>query len=474
MRHVFFDVTNLRAYIEQRRRLSGIQRVTVMLIEYTARQIGGEKVFLSFHDATTDAYNVVSYQAIDTIGGVLSTEALSAGLHLKKPTYVRPTLERYGHKPIKRTLHAAIRNLNAALGNHRHFEKRNSTLEEWQVSARTSKATKAPSHPQKPFQDFFAVAKPGDHLILADASWSTPLKPMKKAQSQGITCNFLIHDLIQIKAPELISGNKQSLIFYDWLFETTGFVDSYLANSKATAQDLREFLNSSGTDQRIDVVPLATAKITTLPAQERDPTTPGNEDIHSRLAQATHIDDKIRGLLKRPYVLCVGTMEARKNMWGLAQVWDRLRHRDDIELPKLVFAGNRGWLNDDFDNMMAQTGNLHGWVERVYSPSDQELEFLYQNCLFTAMPSFLEGWGLPVGESLSYGKTAVVSETSSLPEVGGDMVLYFDPHSISAMTATVYRLLAEDGLRKNLEEKIMAAKLRSWEDVAADMLEALP
>jgi glycosyltransferase involved in cell wall biosynthesis len=123
--------------------------------------------------------------------------------------------------------------------------------------------------------------------------------------------------------------------------------------------------------------------------------------------------------------------------------------------------------------MMAQTGNLHGWVERVYSPSDQELEFLYQNCLFTAMPSFLEGWGLPVGESLSYGKTAVVSETSSLPEVGGDMVLYFDPHSISAMTATVYRLLAEDGLRKNLEEKIMAAKLRSWEDVAADMLEAL-
>jgi hypothetical protein len=89
------------------------------------------------------------------------------------------------------------------------------------------------------------------------------------------------------------------------------------------------------------------------------------------------------------------------------------------------------------------------------------------------MPSFLEGWGLPVGESLSYGKTAVVSETSSLPEVGGDLVLYFDPHSITSITNTVYRILREEGLRENLEEQISNTTLRGWEDVARDILVAV-
>lgn len=475
MNHIFFDVTDLRLYLESRRRLSGIQRVTVMLIEYTFRQIGGHKVFLSFHDATTDTYNVVSYKAIEAIGGVLSIDALEAGLYRKKFISARPTLKRYRRKPVKRAVYTTIRNINAALGNHRHFERRDSTLEAWRASAKTPKVVTASEHSTEAFQDFFAVAQPGDHLILADASWSVPIAPLKKAQSLGISCNFLIHDLIQIKAPEMIGGTRQSQIFHDWLLETTRFVDSYLANSEATARDLREFLNTYGTDQRIDVVPLARAGLPVLPEAEpkRPSARPVNAEIYPRLAQTAHISDEIRCLLKRPYVLCVGTMDVRKNVWGLAQAWDRLRHQDDIELPKLVFAGNPGSLNDDFDSLMTKTGNLYGWVKQVLSPSDQELDFLYRNCLFTAMPSFLEGWGLPVGESLSYGKTAVVSEASSLPEVGGELVLYFDPHSISSMTATIYRMLSEDGLREGLEERISATKLRGWDNVADDILAAI-
>jgi glycosyltransferase involved in cell wall biosynthesis len=475
VRHVFFDVTNLRVYLDKGRRLSGIQRVTVMLIEYTARQIGSKNVFLSFHDDKTDAYHVVPYTEINELGGVLSTEALTAGLYRKQPVHVRPTLERYARNPVKRAVHAAIRNLNAALGNHRHFEKRNSTLQAWQASAKPSEALKASPHAGELFQDFFKVAQGGDRLILADAAWSVPLTHMKTAHSQGISCHFLIHDLIQIKAPELIAGMEQSLVFHDWLLETSRFVDSYLANSEATERDLREFLQAYGAEQRIDVVPLATAGIPVLPDQgsKQASITQINENLYPKLAQAAHIDDKICGLLKRPYILCVGTMEARKNMWGLAQAWDRLRHQDDIELPKLVFAGNRGWLNQDFENMMEATGNLYGWIELVPSPSDQELDFLYRNCLFTAMPSFFEGWGLPVGESLSYGKTAIVSETSSLPEVGGDLVLYFDPHSIASITAAVYRMLSEEGLRESFETQISKTTLRGWEDVCQDILEAI-
>jgi glycosyltransferase involved in cell wall biosynthesis len=298
---------------------------------------------------------------------------------------------------------------------------------------------------------------------------------MTRAKTQGIFCHILIHDLIQIKAPELIGGTQQSFVFHDWLLETTDFVSSYLANSRATALDLKEFLDTYGGKQRVDVVPLASAGIPVLDDASTEKSACSKIDpvAYPRLSSSGHINDHIRSLLRRPYVLCVGTMEVRKNMWGLVQAWERLRLRDDIELPRLVFAGNRGWLNHDFERLMSETGNLYGWVELVSGPSDEELDFLYRNCLFTAMPSFLEGWGLPVGESLSYGKTAVVSETSSLPEVGGDLVLYFDPHSISSITASVYRMLSEDGLREELESRIAATSLRDWSDVARDVLKVI-
>ncbi len=468
MAKVFFDVTNLRHYLVQGNRLSGIQRVVVMLIEYTARKLGPDAVGMSFYIDGEKRYAAVLYSALQG-AGAFDVVALRRVLHPGKPA-PRPTLERYGRKPTKRAVHRAIRNLNAALGNEAHFKRRGSTIAAWKASApRAQAATVVPHRP------FFEIAQPGDRIVLADAAWSVPTAPLREAQGKGMSCHYLIHDLIQILAPEFIAGDSQAQRFHSWLRETMGFVDSYLANSEATARDLRAFLNTYGGAQRIDVVPLAQAGLPVSPDTDQDPEAHDGIDraVYGRLAEAGPIQDRIRVLLRRPYVLCVGTMEARKNMWGLAQAWDRLRGQEDIELPRLVFAGNPGWLNDDFRHMMESTGHLNGWVETVFSPSDEELDFLYRNCLFTAMPSFLEGWGLPVGESLSYGKTAVVSDTSSLPEVGGDMVAYFDPHSIASITATVYRMLAEEGYREGLEARIAQARLRSWEDVAQDLLAAV-
>ncbi len=477
VKQFFFDVTNLRLYVAKRNRLSGIQRVTVMLIEHIARQVGGNNVFLSFHDKKAKAYHAVSYETVEALGGVLSADALTEALYRGQlAVNVRPTLRRYSQSPVKLAVHTAIREVNAMMGNRKHFEKRRTTLEAWKASAKKPKQHGSKTRSKEHFQDFSEVAKEGDCIILADAAWSVPLKRMEEAQARGISCYFLIHDLIQIKAPELIGGTEQSLLFHAWLRKTMGFVDHYLANSEATARDLREFLDAYGGNQEISVVSLAQAGVPVLPKAETEVATPTdiNRDVYHKLADSAGIKDDIRALLKRPYVLCVGTMEARKNMWGLVQAWDRLRLCDGIELPKLVFAGNPGWLNQDFERFMAETGNLYGWVELVISPSDEELEFLYQNCLFSAMPSFFEGWGLPVGESLSYGKTAVVSQTSSLPEVGGDLVLYFDPHSISSITSAIHRMINEDGLRQRLESQISQTPLRGWEDVANDILKAIP
>jgi len=188
---------------------------------------------------------------------------------------------------------------------------------------------------------------------------------------------------------------------------------------------------------------------------------------------AVRIPDHIRTLTKVPYVLVVGTFEVRKNLWQIAIVWDRLRQNAGRPLPKLVFAGGYGWLNNDFDKLMQATGQLGGWAEIIPAPSDNILAFLYRNCLFTITASFYEGWGLPIGESLAYGKTAVVSETSAMPEVGGDMVEYCDPHSLDSIEAACLRLIDDPDHRIRLEEKIALRHLRSWNDVAHDMVEAV-
>lgn len=107
-------------------------------------------------------------------------------------------------------------------------------------------------------------------------------------------------------------------------------------------------------------------------------------------------------------------------------------------------------------------------------PSDTELGFLYENCLFTATVSFYEGWGLPIGESLSFGKTAVVARNSSMPEVGGDMVEYCDAHSIDSIYKACHRLIADPEHRRALEQKISETTLRTWDDVADDIEAVLP
>ena len=77
------------------------------------------------------------------------------------------------------------------------------------------------------------------------------------------------------------------------------------------------------------------------------------------------------------------------------------------------------------------------------TPSDAELAFLYRNCRFTVFPSLYEGWGLPIGESLWFGKLCIASKTSSMPEVGGDLVDYVDPKDADSLQQAILRTFRE-------------------------------
>ena len=475
MSKIIFDVTDLRKYISMYTHLSGIQRVMVMIIDDLAARSGDAEIWLGYCGDTAQDYQILPYSALGA-KGMADIAHLAAALDQTRPVPLRPSLERYADQPLKRWFHARMRDHRARKGDRAYFIKRGTTLEAWQASARRALVPAAQGRPQPAAE----ICGPGDWLVMLDAgwtdlSWQAADNWRHRLRARGLRIALMVHDLIQIQNPEYIPGTD-SLRFYKWLHSTLDTADVYLANSQATADDLLAFMGEHDARQPVHVLPLAQHPLDPPPTPRATgpaievPEFPARYD---RLAQSWDMNDEVRAMLKWPYVLCVGTMDIRKNLWALAQVWQRLGRRSDIALPKLVLAGRRGSFNEDFNRLMQATGNLGGWVEIFNNASDRDLDFLYRNCVFTVMPSFYEGWGLPIGESLSYGKTAVVSQASSMPEVGLDLVEYCDPADMASIEAACLRLIADPAHRRALEERIARTRLRSWADVSADLMALL-
>src|SRR5262249_18632658 len=97
---------------------------------------------------------------------------------------------------------------------------------------------------------------------------------------------------------------------------------------------------------------------------------------------------------------------------------------------------------------------VKGRILQLGSIDDHQLDWLYRNCLFTVYPSFYEGWGLPVGESLWYGKCCVASNATSIPEIGGTLVDYHDPFDFEECYRLIRRSIVDIAYRTRREEEI--------------------
>jgi glycosyltransferase involved in cell wall biosynthesis len=141
------------------------------------------------------------------------------------------------------------------------------------------------------------------------------------------------------------------------------------------------------------------------------------------------------------------------------------------QVPYLVFAGKTGWLMADLLVQLDNADWLNGHIKHVESPSELELADLYAGCEFTVFPSLYEGWGLPVTESLSFGKTVAASNSSAIPEAGGAFCTYFDPENVSDAYRVIRGLIEHPERVRELEARI-AENFRpcSWEDTAVAML----
>ena len=174
--------------------------------------------------------------------------------------------------------------------------------------------------------------------------------------------------------------------------------------------------------------------------------------------------------LPSDYLLHIGTIEPRKNLNRLVDVLLNLRANGHPDL-KLVLAGAKGWLMDDFYKRIEDEGLSNivispGWVE------DEDLPSLIAGARLGVQPSLYEGFGLPVLEHMACGQVVAASDRSSLPEVGGDAAVYFDPEDVDDMSKVIDQLLnnpAEYAERQKLG--LARAKTFSWEKTAAETID---
>jgi glycosyltransferase involved in cell wall biosynthesis len=171
---------------------------------------------------------------------------------------------------------------------------------------------------------------------------------------------------------------------------------------------------------------------------------------------------------KAKFILCVGTIEPRKNFVAVLESFQKIADKTDAIL---VFAGKVGWMMDDFPAIIAATG-LKDRVKVLSYVSDAELRWLFENCSLFAYPSFWEGFGMPVLEAMSLGAPIITSTKTSLPEVCGDAGLKFPPEAIGDIATGMMRLL-EDKAFNAAQRQISRerAQAYSWQKGTAKLMD---
>lgn len=173
----------------------------------------------------------------------------------------------------------------------------------------------------------------------------------------------------------------------------------------------------------------------------------------------------------KPYILYVGTIQPRKNLKLLIDAFAKFNtiHPEF----SLKIAGRMGWMYEETLSYITSS-SVSKSIELLGFVDDKMKNELYQNAFCTVLPSFYEGFGLPILEAMSNGCPVLVSQSSSLPEVGGDAAIYFDPHSSQTLLHNLEELYTNPHLRSiKVKQGYMRVRHFSWKLCGKQTLDVL-
>jgi len=271
--------------------------------------------------------------------------------------------------------------------------------------------------------------------------------PLRKGKYKKITT---VHDLIGIIFPENL-GAMSRFYWKKWLPACIKNSDAIISVSEYTKQDIIRLLNIPA--EKIHVV---------LSAAEKKFVPISQQEQLDKIQQKYHLPDK--------FILNVGSVEPRKNIPGLIKAFASYVKESQSDL-NLVIVGKKDWGYDKAYQVATEEEILSRIVftDYVY---DEDLPTIYNLAEFFVLPSFYEGFGLPVLEAMSCGRPVICSNVSSLPEISQDAAILIDPHSVSDLKEALRRLDSSKEIREEYSSRALKrAKEFSWEDAAAKTVE---
>lgn len=299
---------------------------------------------------------------------------------------------------------------------------------------------------------------PGGSLVSLGASFAHPAHAACVAalRSRGVRVVRMIYDLIPTLKPEWVDdpdhGVRHARPITEWARRTLGESDCVVTISEFSRLEILRYCAEAGIVPPPIVVVRLGDDMGALPAHPPLP----------------------RFVPSRPFILCVSTLDIRKNHRLLYDAWCILAARDPAKTPDLVCVGTPHLYVKELLREMRLNRDVNQRIHVVHDCADEELAWYYRRCIATIYPSRYEGWGLPVAESLAQGRLVLASNATSIPEIGGDLPAYFDPVDVHGVVALVERARDDFQWVAAREQAIRERFVPTpWTRTASQVLEAL-
>jgi len=269
----------------------------------------------------------------------------------------------------------------------------------------------------------FDTISEGDVLLLLDSTWYADIWPsVRRAKSKGASVVSIIYDLIPITHSNFCDDFLVD-VFRNYFKTSIDYIDRYIAISHTVQKDLESFMGANFADA--------------VKEKEFDYFLLGS-DFEAKAEVKSVRDDLITCFQSRPSYLIVSTVEPRKNHQYLLDAFDILWDQGlDVNL---CIVGRVGW---KVESLIERINGHPQYGEKLFhfaDINDEQLSYCYQSAKMLVFPSIVEGFGLPIVESLNYGLPVLASKTPVHQEVGGNRIGYFNlaaPDSLANMVTNI-------------------------------------
>jgi len=253
----------------------------------------------------------------------------------------------------------------------------------------------------------------------------------------GVRPIFLVHDLIPLTHPEYCrpgEASRHRSRMRNVLSTATGII----GNSQSTLDQLHRFADAEGLSMPSSVA----AFIAGLPP----------------------VPDAKPKRFDRPHFVTIGTIEGRKNHLLLLHIWRQLVARKGQLAPLLVIVGQRGWEAGQTFAMLDRAADLRGHVLELRRCGDAELAGLILGSRALLMPSFVEGFGLPIVEAFRLGTPVIASDLPVFREFAGEIPTYLDPIDGIGWEQTISAFLKDPGEYERQRSALSEYRPPEWSD----------